>query len=144
MHLWFGSWSKASCCPFPARSPVRLCLVAAHRNRFAKMTHYLSLIWCSGAPTPLSRMMKLPSPVPAVTSDGWTEHFLPPMPFTHIPDPTSGDSSAISGHINHPSCCVIGLKIQVLHCSEFVVVLLLAHIYSRRANMFSSCYYPRT
>lgn len=52
-HLWFSSSEKAWCYPFSARSPVRYCMVAARRNRFAKMTHYVSLVWCSGAPTPL-------------------------------------------------------------------------------------------
>lgn len=95
------------------------------------MTHYLSLIWCSGAPTPLSRMMKLPSPVTTVTGDGWTEHFLPPPLFTHIPDPTSGESSAISGHINHPSCPVTGLKIWVQHSSRVCSYFFLgSHIFN--------------
>lgn len=68
-------------------------------------------VWFDAAEHPLlSRMMTLPSPVPAVTIDGWTEHFPPPLLFTDIPDPTSADASAISGRINHPSCPVIGLK----------------------------------
>lgn len=100
------------------------------------MTHNVSLVGCSGAPTPLSRMMTLLSPVPAVTIDGCTEHFPPPLLFTDIPDPASGDASAISGHINHPSCPVVGVKSKCSTATDFVVSLFLTLICSNLVNVF--------
>lgn len=117
--------NKASHCPFSCKDTGGVLF-----GCFGwKMTHYLSVIWCSEAPTPLSRrMMKLPSPVPAVSSDGWTERFPPPLLFTHIPDPTSRDASAISGLINHPLWSVIGLKSKCNMAPQILPTALLTDI----------------